>query len=104
MKSEKRMKLERDLADAERRVFELRAQLASRLGAAFDALGKAESFTGSGVILQVTALGGAEVVPPVMIRDGLSPRAIAALQDDVSRSFELATLVNPGMARPRKET
>lgn len=99
MKPEERAALEDKLVRAERKVYELRAQLASTLGAAFDDLPKAGSFHGSAVIVTVTALGGAEVIRPVAIRDGLSAASIAALQEDVCRSFELATMVNPAMAR-----
>lgn len=99
MKPEKRTKLEKELSDANRRVSELKAQLASTLGAAFDAMPRAADCHGSAIILTLTGLWGREIVPPVAIRDGLSPATIAALQDDLRRSFELATLVNPGMAR-----
>ena len=96
----KRKEIESRLAEAERRVFELRAQLASRIGAAFDAMPKtADSFMGSGIVLHVTALGGAEIVPPVVIRDGFSPASVAALQDDLRRSFEIATMAVLTMAR-----
>lgn len=96
-------KLAAELAAAERRVFELRAQLARRLGAAFDALpAAATGFHGSAIILRIDALGGREVVPPVAISDGLSSASVAALQSDVARSFETATLVNPGMATAHK--
>lgn len=100
MKQAKRERLEKELSDANRRVFELKAQLAGTIGAAFDAMPGAGKFHGSGVVLQIVALGGKEVIPPVVIRDGLSPASIAALQEDLCRSFELATLVNPAMARP----
>ena len=100
MKSHKRIELENELAAANRRNSELKAQLASVLGAAFDAIPKAgEPLHGSAVILTLTAIGGREVVGPVAIRDGLSAATIAAIQDDLRRSFELATMVNPAMAR-----
>lgn len=99
MKHDKRARLEADLADAQRRVGELRAQLAGTLGAAFDAMPKAAECHGSAVILTLTALGGREIVPPVAIRDGLSPATVTAIQEDLRRSFELATLVSPAMAR-----
>lgn len=95
----KRAQLESELAQATRRVFELRAQLASTIGAAFDALPRAADCHGGAVILTMRGLGGLEIVPPVAIRDGISPATVAALQDDLRRSFELATLVNPAMAR-----
>ena len=97
----KKSELEQKLKESERRVFELRASLAVRIGAAFDALPKAgvDKVKGSGVVLHITGLGGVDVVPPVVIRDGLSPATVNALQDDLRRSFELATLVSPAMAR-----
>lgn len=102
VKPEKRKHLESELAAAQRRVAELKAQLASTLGAAFDAMPKAADCHGSAVILTLTALGGREIVPPVAIRDGLAPATVAALQDDLRRSFELATMVSPAMARNPK--
>lgn len=99
MKPAKRAELELALVNAERKVYELRAQLASTMGAAFDDMVKAADYHSSVVILTLTALGGREIVNPVAIRDGLSNRSVEALQDDLRRSFELATLVNPGMAR-----
>ncbi len=36
---------------------------------------------GSGVLLQLTGVGGEDIIPPVMIRDGLSDETIAALPD-----------------------
>ena len=95
MKNDKKLALQTEIATLERRLFEARAQYAATLGAAFDAIAKTENFMGSGVILELTALGGKELIPPVMIRDGLSRESIKALQSDFSRSFELATLVNP---------
>lgn len=99
MKGDKRLRLESDLVDAERRVFELKAQLASTLSKAFDDLPKAgDAFKGSGVIIQITTLGGKQVLDPVLIRDGLSKATIVALQKDVALSFEFATMVNPAMS------
>ena len=95
MKNEKKQVMQAHIAALERRLFEARAQYAATLGAAFDAIQKAENLMGSGVILQLTALGGKDIIPPVMIRDGLSREATKALQSDLSRSFQLATLVNP---------
>lgn len=103
-KQEKIAALAAELATAERRAAELKAQLASTLGAAFDDMGKAANFHGSGVILSLVAIGGREIVRPVMIRDGLSPASVAALRADVCRSFELATLVSPAMATFHKES
>lgn len=99
MKKDKKESLLNEIADLNRKLFEAKAQYASAAGAAFDNLPKAADYHASGVIIQITAIGGKEVIAPVMIRDGLSQGAIKALQDDICRSFELATLVNPAMAR-----
>lgn len=106
MKSEKRQKLELKLAESKRRIYELEAQLAKRLGGAFDVLHNAgiEQNMGSGVILSITGIGGKSIVPPVMIRDGISKQSVTALQDDICRSFEIATMVSPAMARTPKES
>lgn len=104
MKPEKKAKLAAQIASLERRLFEARAQFASTLGTAFDAIPKAgtDIYMGSGVILQIHAIGGKEIIPAVMIRDGFSRETIAAIQSDLARSFEFATLVNPAMAQARK--
>lgn len=101
MKQDKRQAMQTRIAELERKLFEARAQYASTLGQAFDDIPKAgiSTLKASGVVLQLTGIGGKEIIPPVMIRDGLSPRTILAIQDDLRRSFELATLVNPAMAR-----
>lgn len=99
MKTEKSQKLKDRIAELERKLFEAKAQYASTLGAAFDAMPKASDYMGSGVIVQISALGGKEIAPAFLIRDGLSAASVRSLQDDISRSFELATMVNPAMAR-----
>lgn len=55
----------------------------------------AASMMASGVVITITALGGREIVPPVLVRDGLSDATISALQTDFARSFELATIYKP---------
>jgi len=45
----------------------------------------------SAVILQLSTLGGGNVMPPVAIRDGLSPATIDAIRSDLKRSSLLAT-------------
>ena len=100
----KKDRLEDDLLQAQRQVYELSAQLTSRISGAFDELPYAGKDTrmGSGVILTIKAMGGAEIVRPVMLRDGLSNATILTLQDDLRHSFECATMVNPAMARTGK--
>ena len=99
MKGDKRKALQTEIAALERKLFEAKAQYASTLGAAFDAIPKATEYHASGVILEISAIGGKEVIPAVMIRDGLSQATVKAIQADIARSFELATLVNPAMAK-----
>lgn len=103
MKPEKKAKLREQIASLERRLFEAKAQFASTLGAAFDSIPKAgtDIYMGSGVIITVQAIGGKEIAPPFLIRDGISAETVKALQSDIARSFELATMVNPAMAATR---
>ena len=98
MKPEKKAKLMAEIAAAETKIADLKAQLACSLGAAFDALPKTANYKGSAVVLTIRKLGGGEIVGPVAIVDGLSATTIHALQADIARSFEIATLVNPAMA------
>jgi hypothetical protein len=102
MKGDKSKALKAEIAALERKLFEAKAQYAATLGVAFDALPKAATeYHASGVILEISAIGGKAIIPPVMIRDGLSNATVKALQADIARSFELATLVNPAMATAR---
>lgn len=73
------------------------AELAGQLAGAYKRAGRdlpkasMEHLMASGVLLQLTALGGRELIEPVLIRDGLSPETIEALRADLHRSFVLAT-------------
>jgi len=83
-------------ADLRRKVMELTAQLASSYHFASVTLHKAgDSLTASGALLQLHALGGRELICPVVIRDGLSADTIAALQRDIARSYTSATELKP---------
>ena len=79
------------------RIEELEAQLAHRCQLAHYSLPKAGTahLIGSGVILRLHALGGREITPAILIRDGLSDAAIAALQADIVRSYQGATQYKP---------
>lgn len=46
-----------------------------------------DKMMGSGVILELSTLGGRTVLTPVMISDGLSPETIAAIKADLVRSY-----------------
>lgn len=83
-------------SDLKRKVMELTGQLASAYHFADATLDKAgPDLLGSGVLLQLHALGGKELIEPVVIRDGLSLETIAALRKDIERSHELATMLKP---------
>lgn len=100
MKENKKIKLGKEIIRLERLLFEARASYASTIGKAFDDITKAsEKYSGSGVILEITSIGGTPVIPAVMIKDGLSKETVKQIQEDLKRSFELSTLVNPAMAR-----
>lgn len=82
-------------AELQRKVLELEAQLASTYHFASATLDKAGDLKGSGVLLQMHALGGKELITPVVIRDGLSTDTIAALRRDIARSYDAATAMKP---------
>jgi len=81
----------------ERKIAELQAQLvhvyhfaaASLPGASTD------KCMGSGVFLQLTAVGGAEIIPMVYIRDGITSGTLQALREEICASYELATIYKP---------
>jgi len=77
-------------------VKELTAQLASTAHFAAAEIKKlgTDRIMGSAVILELSVLGG-RTVHPVAIRDGLSPETIAALVNDLKRSYDIATIFKP---------
>ena len=89
MKATKPVKKTR--AQLQRQIDELTAMLAVVHKSALLGIKKATTDTrmGSGVMVQLTAVGGAEIISPVMVRDGLSPETVAALAADIKRSLEL---------------
>ena len=84
-------------ADLLRQVAELNAQLASAYHFAAATLDKAgqDRMMASGVLLQMTALGGRELIVPVVIRDGFSADTLAAIRRDIVRSYESAVALRP---------
>ena len=50
---------------------------------------------GSGVVITITAIGGKELIPPTLIRDGLSNSTISAIREDLVRSYNLSVLQKP---------
>lgn len=91
-------------AELERRNKELTAQLASTYHFADANLKQAEfpKLMASGVMIELTALGGRELIHPVVIRGGLSPETIACLREDIARSYIEATEFKPSGARETK--
>jgi hypothetical protein len=81
-------------ADLRRKIKELEAQLAHVCCNAQSELPKfsTDHMMASGVIIEISALGGKRVIAPFCIRDRQSNETITALQADLKRSYELATL------------
>lgn len=84
-------------AQLERQVKDLNAQLASTYHfAAQELRGMVKrDYRASAVVVEVTALGGASLLSPVAIRDGLSKETIEALIADVMRSYASAVEFKP---------
>ncbi len=80
-------------AALQRQILELTAQLAHVYHFADATISKAGTnyLMASGVLLQLTGIGGKEIILPVMIKDGLS----AAIRKDIARSYDLAVAFKP---------
>lgn len=88
-------------ADLEREIMELKAQMAGTYHFAAATIDKAgDVLMASGALLRINALGGREIIPPVLIKDGLSRATIEAIHADLSRSYDLATMFK---VQPLKE-
>lgn len=85
------------VASLRRKVADLSAQLIHLYQVADSQVEKAgqRHLMASGAIVQITALGGREIVPPVLIRDGLSDETIAAIRADLRRSYATAVAFKP---------
>ena len=84
-------------ADLARRVAELTGQLSAMYHFADATLDKASTrhLMGSGALITMHALGGRELINPVVIRDGLSDETIVAIRKDLLRSYELSVMFKP---------
>lgn len=82
------------IVQQQRKILELEAQLSSMYHFANVSLDKASTkhLMASGVLLQLSGIGGKDIIPPIVIKDGLSDATIEALRADIKRSWELATL------------
>ncbi len=83
--------------DLLREIKELESQIVYMLHSASEGLHKfsVDRMMGSGVVLELTALGGKLKIAPVLIRDGLSKDTILCLQKDLMRSYEVAVAFKP---------
>ena len=90
MKAKTRRQLERE-------VLELKAQLSSTYHFASATIEKASTkyLMASGALLQITAIGGRELIIPTVIRDGLSAETITAIKKDIKRSYDLSVMFAP---------
>jgi hypothetical protein len=75
---------------AEDKEVEMKAQMAHIYHFASDALLKLgrDKLTGSGLIVQITCLGGKEGCTPFCVSDGFSDTTINALLDDIQYSYD----------------
>lgn len=82
------------IAKQMRQILELESQLAHRYHFAHSAIDKTsmDRLMSSGVLLQLTGVGGKELINPVMIKDGLSKETIEAIKKDLKRSYDLAIM------------
>lgn len=85
------------IADLERQLMEAKAAQVHNYHFADARIGtiSTEKMVGSGVILHITALGGREIISPVMIPGGLSPETVEGLRADFRRGFISATEFKP---------
>jgi hypothetical protein len=82
--------LRQQVIKLQRQKLELEAQLAHVYHFASHGLAKADTkrTIGSGVLVQLHYLGGAEVCLPFVIKDGFSDETITGLLADLRRSYE----------------
>jgi hypothetical protein len=97
MTEKKKLSKAETIAKQQRQILDLEAQLAHAYHFAASSIDKASTkyMMASGVLLQLTANGGRELICPVMIKDGLSDETIAAIKADLKRSYELAVMFKP---------
>lgn len=58
-------------------------------------LAKMGNFQASGIMVELTALGGREIIPPIVISNGLSQETIDALRKDILRTYQYKTELKP---------
>lgn len=72
-------------------VRELRGETPQALTFAYDKLAKLtrDNYMGSGLVVSITSLKGAEIIAPFVCADGFTPETIKALQGQVLYTHEL---------------
>lgn len=80
-----------------RKLKEMEAQMTSSYHFASAGLDKATypALMGTALIIEMTALGGRELMRPVAIRGGLSQETIDGLRKDIARSYDEAVEFKP---------
>ena len=89
-------KIKTKRSDLYRQIRELKSQSGVRHYEAYADLYKAsvDKMMASGVILELTAVGGKTLINPVLIRDGLSNKTIVCLREDIQRSLKIEALLS----------
>ena len=85
------------IKELERKNRELEAQLAYVYHYAKHGIAKTDrsQMTGSGIVVQLHWLGGKEVCPAFLMKDGFSKATIEALTEDLKFSYERAVEFKP---------
>ena len=79
-----------------RRILELESQMAFTFVMALNGIKQATEsrYMASGILLQLTAIGGKEIIPPTMIKDGFKPETIEAIAAEIQKSSDLTVAHN----------
>lgn len=99
------MAAKKNIKELKHEIDELKAQLAHVYAFVSSELPRlsTDKMMASGVFVKLHRIGQSEPFISVVIRDGLSNRTINSLLDDLSRSYELATMHKPSLKRLKEE-
>jgi hypothetical protein len=78
----------------ERKLEEVAAESVQRLNMVLTTIDSASTDTrmGSGVVVDIKAIGGGYIALPFTVRDGLSKETIESLKADIKRSIKLGNI------------
>ena len=81
-------------AELAREIKELKSQMVHSYAFASQMIDKTSDkyMMASGVMLELTAIGGKKLIEPVMIKDGLSQETIEAIKADIKKSYDLTLM------------